>query len=208
MTGFSWTLALAAAFSILPELGPIPDPRPVPQAPVGACAARLLQAGAVLTAKSPVIEAIGCAIADPVEISALPGGLAVAPPALMDCAAAETLAAFASGPMQEIARRELGQKVTMLHQDSAYVCRTRNGGAKLSEHAYGRAIDLAAFEFASRNPVKVQAMPASPEARFLEAVRRAACGPFSTVLGPGSDADHASHFHFDVQPRKGNPFCQ
>jgi hypothetical protein len=40
-------------------------------------------------------------------------------------------------------------------------------------------------------------------------VRKAACGPFKTVLGPGSDADHALHFHFDLAPRRhGGTFCQ
>ena len=30
-----------------------------------------------------------------------------------------------------------------------------------------------------------------------------------TVLGPGSDADHALHFHFDLEPRRnGGTFCQ
>jgi hypothetical protein len=34
---------------------------------------------------------------------------------------------------------------------------------------------------------------------------------FNTVLGPGSDASHASHIHLDLEPRgaKGNAkFCQ
>ena len=47
------------------------------------------------------------------------------------------------------------------------------------------------------------------EAEFMLSVRLAACGPFKTVLGPGSDADHATHFHFDLQPRRsGSLFCQ
>jgi hypothetical protein len=40
-------------------------------------------------------------------------------------------------------------------------------------------------------------------------VRKAACGPFRTVLGPGADADHSLHFHFDLEPRKSkSAFCQ
>jgi hypothetical protein len=34
-------------------------------------------------------------------------------------------------------------------------------------------------------------------------MRRAACGWFTTVLGPGADAAHAEHFHFDIA-RHGN----
>ncbi|TIS79786.1 MAG: extensin family protein, partial [Mesorhizobium sp.] len=44
---------------------------------------------------------------------------------------------------------------------------------------------------------------------FLNAVRKAACGPFKTVLGPGSDADHSLHLHLDLAPRRnGGTFCQ
>jgi hypothetical protein len=55
----------------------------------------------------------------------------------------------------------------------------------------------------------VKADAPEAEAKFLDALRKAACGPFKTVLGPGSDADHALHFHFDLAPRRhGGTFCQ
>jgi hypothetical protein len=34
----------------------------------------------------------------------------------------------------------------------------------------------------------------------MAAFRTAACGWFTTVLGPGSDAAHADHLHLDIQP--------
>ena len=36
---------------------------------------------------------------------------------------------------------------------------------------------------------------------FLKEVRKAACGPFTTVLGPGSDPYHSDHFHLDLAQR-------
>ena len=33
---------------------------------------------------------------------------------------------------------------------------------------------------------------------LVGALRTTACGYFTTVLGPGSDAAHAEHFHFDL----------
>jgi hypothetical protein len=36
------------------------------------------------------------------------------------------------------------------------------------------------------------------------AFRTAACGYFTTVLGPGANAAHASHFHFDLAMRGKN----
>ena len=34
---------------------------------------------------------------------------------------------------------------------------------------------------------------------LINAVRQAACGWFTTILGPGSDASHGDHLHVDLQ---------
>ena len=52
---------------------------------------------------------------------------------------------------------------------------------------------------------------ASSAERFLRAVHAAACGPFTTVIGPDGDAYHRDHFHFDLQKRGvggETTFCQ
>jgi hypothetical protein len=36
------------------------------------------------------------------------------------------------------------------------------------------------------------------EAAYQRAVRKAACGTFTTILGPGSNAAHRTHLHFDL----------
>ncbi len=158
----------------------------------------------------PVSDPKGCAITDPVEISTLPNGSAITPPAQLDCETALAVVTFARDTAQQKAVSILGSTLKTFVHDSAYVCRTRNGSAKLSEHAYGRAIDIGAFVTASGDtiPVKAQDKVDPKHDAFLAAIRTAACGPFTTVLGPGSDADHALHFHFDLAPRKGKPFCQ
>jgi hypothetical protein len=104
----------------------------------------------------------------------------------------------------------LGSTLKTFVQDSAYVCRTRNGTSELSEHAYGRAIDIGAFITAAGDTITVKAADGKDKKHdaYLAAIRTAACGPFTTVLGPGSDPDHALHLHFDLAPRKGGPFCQ
>lgn len=44
---------------------------------------------------------------------------------------------------------------------------------------------------------------------FLRAVHRGACGPFTTVLGPDSDAAHLDHFHLDLARRRGGAgYCR
>ena len=80
---------------------------------------------------------------------------------------------------------------------------------KLSEHAFGNALDIASFTLSDGTTVAVELRPEEKPAIFLGKVRKAACGPFKTVLGPGSNADHAEHFHFDLAPRRhGGTVCE
>jgi len=39
----------------------------------------------------------------------------------------------------------------------------------------------------------------SPKVALLAALRRASCGWFTTILGPGTDAMHADHWHLDIE---------
>ena len=95
---------------------------------------------------------------------------------------------------------------------SAYVCRMRASGEKISEHARGNALDISAFVLADGRIVEVREHDETrepEEKRFLRTIRKAACGPFKTVLGPGTDADHATHFHFDLAERRsGSTYCR
>jgi len=47
-------------------------------------------------------------------------------------------------------------------------------------------------------PVPPEQRAATPQARFLVTVHKAACSVFSTVLGPDANAAHHDHFHFDL----------
>ena len=107
------------------------------------------------------------------------------------------------------ANAEFGSPLKSIAQASGFVCRPRNGTTKLSEHAFGNALDIASFTLGNGTVIAVEPAPPAKNEKYLRAVRNAACGPFKTVLGPGSDADHALHFHFDLaQRRNGGTFCQ
>jgi hypothetical protein len=89
---------------------------------------------------------------------------------------------------------------------STYVCRPRNNvaGAKMSEHAHANAVDIMSIAFPARDPLIIgSSEETKTEGEFLAAVRKGACDYFTTVLGPGSDAAHAEHFHFDMAERRG-----
>ena len=225
------TLAALTVFNLLFSAAhaaniPVPTPRPQISAPVpnppfpkpadpnhaiaSACHLQLAAIHAVFKPVPPVSDPKGCAIIDPVELSAIPGGAALTPPALLECETALKLVTFLRDTAQRTAVTTLGSTLKTFVQDSAYVCRSRNGTSKLSEHAFGRAIDIGAFVTATGETIAVKAADTKDKKHdaFLAAIRTAACGPFTTVLGPGSDADHALHFHFDRAPRKGKPFCQ
>jgi hypothetical protein len=88
---------------------------------------------------------------------------------------------------------------------STYACRGRNNqpGARLSEHAKANAFDVMSIEFADRPPLEIRSRGGDRDGMFQTAIRQQSCAYFTTVLGPGSDASHANHLHFDLAKRRG-----
>ncbi|MFU0506714.1 extensin-like domain-containing protein [Pseudaminobacter sp. NGMCC 1.201702] len=192
-----------------------PDPRSIAPRPATmppqekACRARLRDLGVKFEERPPLSDPAGCALPWPLEIRSLGKDIELAPQAVMNCAIAETAARFARDVISPAAKTAYGEELKSIAQASAYVCRPRNGSQKLSEHAFGNALDIARFILSKGTEVDVSQTPDAKAAQFLDRIRKAACGPFKTVLGPGSDADHSLHFHFDLAPRKnGGTFCQ
>ncbi|MCR5858763.1 extensin family protein [Mesorhizobium sp. J428] len=191
-----------------PSLMPPPRPAEMP-AEETACRARLKELGVAFEERPQLADAAGCSVPWPIAVSALSKEVALAPQAVMNCATAQRAAEFSRDQIEPKASAILGSDLTSIRQDSAYVCRPRNGTTKLSEHAFGNALDIGAFTLKDGRTVEVGKVSKRQEGEFMLAVRLAACGPFTTVLGPGSDADHALHFHFDLATRrKGSAFCQ
>lgn len=93
-------------------------------------------------------------------------------------------------------------KLAALSTGPGYECRGRNGDSsgKVSEHAFGNAVDIDGITLTDRKRVEIADISYTqhPRARMLTALRVSACGYFTTVLGPGANAAHASHFHFDL----------
>ena len=71
--------------------------------------------------------------------------------------------------------------VTGLRIAASYACRGRNNdpNAQLSEHAYGNAIDISAFEVSGHGWIAV-GHATGDDQKFLSAIRQSACGPFTT----------------------------
>ena len=85
----------------------------------------------------------------------------------------------------------------------AYSCRGIDNmpGARLSEHAFGNAVDVAGFTLADGRRIDFVhdwKTTDSQEAAFLHEVHAGACQYFTTVLGPGADVFHYNHIHLDL----------
>jgi hypothetical protein len=103
-----------------------------------------------------------------------------------------------------VAAAKLRAPLRGLENLGSYECRGRDrvSGATLSEHGRADALDVRSFKLAS-GKVLVLADPQTPK-DFRDAVRASACARFATVLGPGSDAEHAEHVHVDLEPRRND----
>jgi hypothetical protein len=194
----------------------LPDPRSadLPDAKMPAeevaCRERLTALGVEFEEhKAESNPDIGCSIPYPIVLKSLGKSVAIGPATELNCPMAEAAARFAADVIQPAAKAEFGADLKSINQASAFVCRPRHGTRKLSEHAFGNALDIASFTLSDGRKIEIGPTPPEKDGKFLNAVRKAACGPFKTVLGPGSDPDHSLHFHLDLEPRRhGGTFCQ
>lgn len=206
------------ADSVSPAPLPLPKPAPgprtagasLPRLPpdkLAACMSRLEDAGITAEMLPPIREE-PCGMHRPLQVGQIgehESAVDLIPDAKVRCPVAHALAQWMELAVQPAAEQYLGGHVTGLRIASSYVCRARNSvfGAQLSEHALGNAIDISGFEIAGEEWIAVgpREKQDAPDALFLSEVREAACSHFHTVLGPGSDAHHADHFHFDLAHR-------
>jgi hypothetical protein len=133
------------------------------------------------------------------------GPVSVKPAATLACPIVSALDRWLASSVQPAALRWFGARVVEIKQISAYSCRGMNGNsnAHISEHAFGNALDIAAFTLADGRRVTVRdGWHGLPEEQgFLRDVEAAACQQFSTVLAPGSNAYHYDHIHVDLMRR-------
>jgi len=133
------------------------------------------------------------------------GPVSVKPAATLACPIVSALDRWLAESVQPAAQRWFNARVVEIKQISAYSCRGMNGnpGAHISEHAFGNALDIAAFTLADGRRISVKdgwrGMP--EEQGFLRDVQAAACQQFNTVLAPGSNAYHYNHIHVDLMRR-------
>ncbi|HVG52278.1 MAG TPA: extensin family protein, partial [Xanthobacteraceae bacterium] len=136
----------------------------------------------------------------------------IQPAATLACPIVSALDRWVVDSVQPSAMRWFNQPVIEIRQISAYSCRGMNGqiGARISEHAFGNALDIASFTLADGRKVSVkEGWRGLPEEQgFLRDVQAAACDQFTTVLAPGSNRFHYDHIHVDLMRRSsGRRIC-
>ena len=168
--------------------------RSVPREPPSAAAAR----------PAP-LPALGPPRGAPVTGSVTP--VSVSPAATLACPMVSVLEQWLANDVQPAALRWFGVPVAEIKQISAYSCRGMNGNsrARISEHAFGNALDIASFTLADGRKITVKdGWRGLPEEQgFLRDVQGAACDQFNTVLAPGSNVYHYDHIHVDLMRRHG-----
>jgi hypothetical protein len=175
------------------------------------CLAKLVASGAAAeTASAPAPSLDGCLIAAPVRLSsitAMSGEIVSLPDRpLLDCEFAAVLADYVRLIVAPLGQAMLHATVASIETGPGYQCRTQDriSGAKISAHAKGLAVDFVAIALADKRRVLVERQAVPDEASYFRAMRTAACGWFTTVLGPGADAFHANNMHLDIERHGAN----
>jgi hypothetical protein len=132
----------------------------------------------------------------------------------MTCPLAAGFAAWAKHAVLPAGRQYLGSEVVRIETMGTYSCRNVNGGrsGKLSQHAFGNAVDVSAFVLKDGRRISVlDGWRGKPDEReFLRRLHQSACKRFGTVLGPDYNNAHANHFHFDMAKsmKDGSAYCR
>ena len=181
---------------------PVPPPAPAPRVAGGQACLRDLNAHNI-SYQIPVIpvSAGPCQIDTPIRAYGL--SIRWNQPATMSCQLGDVLMRFESEVVEPNAIKILGKPVVSERNLGAYSCRVEASSRHvLSQHALGRAIDLAGWTLADGSKIDVEKdwTDGGPRGRFLHAVAQGACRYFSVVLTPATNKLHHDHFHLDIGP--------
>lgn len=145
-----------------------------------------------------------CGLTRPLRVAALADGAVGFDNAYtLDCPMVAALNEWLRDVVQPTAQARFGQRVVEIMSMGAYSCRGMNGipGARISEHAFGNALDIAGFRLADGRDISIVRdwTRGDDQTRaFLQDVHMGACAHFTTVLGPGANIFHYNHIHVDL----------
>ncbi|WP_246728370.1 extensin family protein [Microvirga terricola] len=177
---------------------------------------RLVQPSAYMALSSKIDGPGICGMDHPFKVSAFTNGsVGLTSKVTLACPIIPSIDTWLDEIVKPAAELYFGVQVVDLKAGS-YSCRPRNNqrGAKLSEHAFGNALDIMAFVLTDGREVSVVKGWKSGDPREQDFLREAfvgACRYFTTVLAPGSDQFHYDHLHIDLarhDPRGERRICK
>ncbi len=188
--------------------GPMSTPGVLPSSEAS-CRAELRRLGVEFEERPRISAGPSCGIDYPVRLSGLSGNIDVKPAVTLNCQTTLAFAKWVKGELAPSARMRYLTGVQRIVPLGGYSCRRMNNSSQrynpMSEHAHGNAIDVGAIVLKNGHEIDVRkkGLFSFREGGLLKSVRNDSCRYFSTVLGPGSNAEHWNHFHFDLRSRKG-----
>ena len=161
------------------------------------CFQKLRAMGAKFTIAAANVDYGKCNVENPVNLRSVTikqNKIDLPEAPLLNCKFALQFSKWLSESGAPILAAQMNSPVERISTGPGFECRGRNGDgtAKVSEHGYGNAVDISTFRLRNGKTLNVA------DSTLLPGVRASACGYFTTVLGPGTNAAHASHFHFDM----------
>lgn len=190
-----------------PVVAPEPEPVAEEDAPERmyqtACPA-LLEGRVIGEMLDPVAEGI-CGVRSPLSLTGVRVNgreIGFTEPVTTNCQMAGAIADWV-GEVDLYASAALDSPLASVTTGTSLMCRNRNGAADgfVSEHGFANALDVVGFTLENDQSIAVEAdwLPAAaPAGRLLRQAHGAACGRFTTVLGPEANAEHEDHFHLDL----------
>jgi hypothetical protein len=170
-----------------------------------ACLAEKLVQPSAFLVPAPPIDGPGiCGLEHPLKVTALAQGtVTLNATQTIGCPLTAALDQWVAEVVQPAALARFGAPVVRIDSLGSYACRPIDNqrDEKLSEHAFGNAIDIGGFRLADGREfsfVKGWNGPDQDVRAFLREVQAGACTIFTTVLAPGADMFHYNHMHVDL----------
>ncbi len=169
------------------------------------CREQLTAQGAVYSVSKDEVKAGLCSVQNPVQlrfVETIIGRIELPDTPLLNCQFALHFTKWLRESGGPIISAQMNAPLRKISTGPGFECRGRNGdaSAKISEHGYGNAVDISTFHMQDGKVLSIEGPTniSTASNAVLDGLRTSACGYFTTVLGPGSNAAHATHFHFDM----------
>ena len=183
---------------------PEPEPEPAPER-VYQVACPAVLAGLVEAEMAPLLSEGICGEQSPLIVTGVLVRGRMVPlssPVTTNCQMASALPDWAE-TVDGYATGMLESPLAAINTGTSYMCRNRNNAENgfTSEHGFANAVDVTGFTLEDGRSIAVEGnwLPATdPEGRLLRLAHDAACGDFTTVLGPEANAEHEDHLHLDL----------